>query len=168
MCQKMHTFALQVSDAHNKVCGRPPASRASTGGAGVSVPCGKGPSDVHAGAGLDKQALEQRSGSHLGWHMESGGSPSGSRKGFIDKTRVISLSDSGLGKETKRGVRRRGVTCVSHGVLNVNKMLMYDTNLSEECVRGGNADHSEAGRWLKQVGHRWSHDTHSHQEFPNA
>lgn len=141
-------------------------SRASTGGGKVSVPGGKGPSDVHAEAGLDKQALEQRSGSHMGLHMESGGSPSGSRKGFIDKTRVISLSDSGLGKETKRGVRRRGFTCVSDGVLNVNKMLMHDTNLSGVCA-WGDADHSEAGRWLKQVGHRWSHDTHSHHEFPN-
>lgn len=68
----------------------------------MSVPCGKCPSEVHAEAGLDKQALVQRSGSHIGLHMESGGSPSGSRKGFIDKTRVISLSDSGLGKGTKR------------------------------------------------------------------
>jgi len=28
--------------------------------------------------------------------VEGGGSPSGSRKGFMDKTRVISLCDSGL------------------------------------------------------------------------
>lgn len=67
----------------------------------MSVPCGKCPSELQAEAGLDKQALVQRPGSHIGLHMESGGSPSGSRKGFIDKTRVISLSDSGLGKETK-------------------------------------------------------------------
>lgn len=38
----------------------------------------------------------QRSDSHMGWYVESGGSPSGSRKGFMDKTRVISLSDFDL------------------------------------------------------------------------
>lgn len=92
----------------------------------------------------------QRSGSHIGLQVERGGSPSGSRKGFIDKTRVISLSGSGLGKETKTmalrsfsymqnqiSTLRRGVTGVSDDVLNVIKMLMYDTNMSEECVRGG-------------------------------
>lgn len=68
----------------------------------MTVPCAKCPSELHADAGLDKEALAQRSGSHIGLHMERGGSPSGSKKGFIDKTRVISLSVSGLGKETMR------------------------------------------------------------------
>lgn len=68
----------------------------------MSAPCGKCPSELHAEAGADRQALVQRSDSHIGLYVESGGSPSGSRKGFMDKTRVISLSDSGLGKETKK------------------------------------------------------------------
>lgn len=62
----------------------------------VSVPCVNCSSELHGGALFDKQVLVQRSDSHMGWYVESGGSPSGSRKGFMDKTRVISLSDSGL------------------------------------------------------------------------
>lgn len=62
----------------------------------------KGPSELQAEAGADRQAFVQRSDSHRGLYVESGGSPSGSRKGFMDKTRVISLSDSDLGKETKK------------------------------------------------------------------
>lgn len=64
----------------------------------VSVPCVNGSTELHAGAGWVRQVLVQRSDSHRGWYVESGGSPSGSRKGFMDKTRVISLFDSGLGK----------------------------------------------------------------------
>lgn len=64
----------------------------------MSVPCVNCSSELHGGAGFVRQALVQRSDSHMGWYVESGGSPSGSRKGFMDKTRVISLSDSGLEK----------------------------------------------------------------------
>lgn len=70
----------------------------------VSVPCVNCSSELHGGAGFDRQVLVQRSDSHKGWYVESGGSPSGSRKGFMDKTRVISQSDSGLEKtEWKSG-----------------------------------------------------------------
>lgn len=62
----------------------------------------KCPSELQGEAGADRQALVHRSDSHRGLYVESGGSPSGSRKGFMDKTRVISLSDSGLRKETKK------------------------------------------------------------------
>lgn len=68
----------------------------------MSAPCVKCPSELHGEAGVDRQALVHRSGSHIGLYVESGGSPSGSRKGFMDKTRVISRSDSGLGKEMKK------------------------------------------------------------------
>lgn len=44
----------------------------------------------------------QRSDSHMRWYVESGGSPSGSRKGFMDKTRVISLCDHGLEIKTNK------------------------------------------------------------------
>lgn len=67
------------------------------------VPCVNCSSELHGGAELDRQVLVQRSDSHMGWYVESGGSPSGSRKGFMDKTRVISLSDFGL--EKKNGVK---------------------------------------------------------------
>lgn len=69
----------------------------------VSVPCVNCSSELHGGAGFVRQALVQRSDSHMGWYVESGGSPSGSRKGFMDKTRVISLSDSGL--EENRNIK---------------------------------------------------------------
>lgn len=68
----------------------------------MCAPWVKCPSELQGGAGADRQALVQRSDSHIGLYAESGGSPSGSRKGFMDKTRVISLSDSGLGKEAKK------------------------------------------------------------------
>lgn len=58
-------------------------------------------SELHGGAEFDRQVLVQRSDSHMGWYVESGGSPSGSRKGFMDKTRVISLSDFGLEKKNR-------------------------------------------------------------------
>lgn len=81
------------------MCPPPLSSDSSRTG---SAPCVKCPSELHGEAGGDRQALVQRSDSHIGLHVESGGSPSGSRKGFMDKTRVISFSDSGLGKETKK------------------------------------------------------------------
>lgn len=100
---RLKTFALQVTDNRRHHVWLPSCQwRSSTSGASVSVPCVTCPSQVHAEAGLDKQAFVQCSGSHRGLHMESGASPSGSRKGFIDKTRVISVYDSALGKETKR------------------------------------------------------------------
>lgn len=69
----------------------------------VCIPGVNCSSELHGGTGFDRQVLVQRSDSHMGWYAESGGSPSGSRKGFMDKTRVISLSDSGLEKtEWKR------------------------------------------------------------------
>lgn len=64
----------------------------------MSVPCVNFSSELHGGAGFDRQVLVQRSDSHIGLYVESGESPSESRKGFMDKTRVISLSDSGLEK----------------------------------------------------------------------
>lgn len=73
----------------------------------VSVPCVNCSSELHGGAGFDRQVLVQRSDSHIGWYVESGGSPSGSRKGFMDKTRVISLSDSNLGKKDKPKKERK-------------------------------------------------------------
>lgn len=75
---------------------------------GVCAPCVKCPSELHAEAVADRQALVQRSDSHVGLYVESGGSPSGSRKGFMDKTRVISLSDSDLGtnKQTNNQTRK--------------------------------------------------------------
>lgn len=71
------------------------------------VPCVNCSSELHGAALFDRQVLVQRSDSHMGWYVESGGSPSGSRKGFIDKTRVISLSDSGL--EDKKQKEEIGV-----------------------------------------------------------
>lgn len=71
----------------------------------VSVPGVNCSSELHGGAGFDKQVLVQRSDSHTGWYEESGGSPSGSRKGFMDKTRVISLSDSGLEKTEQKSIK---------------------------------------------------------------
>lgn len=70
----------------------------------VSVPGVNCSSELHGGAGFDRQVLVQRSDSHMGWYAESGGSPSGSRKGFMDKTRVISLSDSGLEKTERKSI----------------------------------------------------------------
>lgn len=49
-----------------------------------------------------RQALVQRSDSHMVWYVESGGSPSGSRKGFMDKTRVISLYNFELQKRKNK------------------------------------------------------------------
>lgn len=72
----------------------------------LSVPCVNCSSELHGGAGFDRQVLVQRSDSHIGWYVERGGSPSGSRKGFMDKTRVISLSDSNLEKKMEISLQR--------------------------------------------------------------
>lgn len=68
----------------------------------VAVPWVKCSSELHGRAEFARQVLAQRSDSHMVWYVESGGSPSGSRKGFMDKTRVISLYDFELQTWGKR------------------------------------------------------------------
>lgn len=189
----------------------------------VSAPCVKCPSELHGEAGGDRQALVQRSDSHIGLHVESGGSPSGSRKGFMDKTRVISLSDSGLGIERKKENPSvaKGFSDIYYFIhayhedkTNEQKQMTTFCNLcttsemksayaplmecemltrcpcmTQICQRDvgeeaasvhtapqmnhNKAKRSGGGRWpadlrrvlLKQAGHRWSHDTHSHHKF---
>lgn len=77
-------------------------NRSDNSSGSESAPRVRCPSELQGEAGADRQALVHRSDSHRGLYVESGGSPSGSRKGFMDKTRVISLSDSGLGGKKQR------------------------------------------------------------------
>lgn len=85
----------------------------------MSVPWVNCSSELHGGAGFVRQALVQRSDSHMGWYVESGGSPSGSRKGFMDKTRVISLSDFDLQKK-KENIRMANKCELVHRLIFVS------------------------------------------------
>lgn len=66
------------------------------------APCVNCSSELRGVARLDRQALVKRSDSQMGGNVEGGGFPSASKKGFMDKTRVISLSDRGLRRSKKK------------------------------------------------------------------